>query len=74
MPIFKDPKTDNGLKKSQKGCCMVIWDEEMKLFRCSDGWDEWVEDEATALIPVYKDGESINEQDFLNIRARLYGG
>ena len=74
VPIFKDPKTDNGLKKSQKGCCMVIWDEEMKLFRCSDGWDEWVEDEATALIPVYKDGESINEQDFLNIRARLYGG
>lgn len=74
VPIFKDPKTDNGLKKSQKGCCMVIWDEEMKLFRCSDGWDEWVEDEATALIPVYKDGESINEQEFLNIRARLYGG
>ena len=74
VPIFKDPKTDNGLKKSQKGCCMVIWDKEMKLFRCSDGWDEWVEDEATALIPVYKDGESINEQDFLNIRARLYGG
>ena len=53
---------------------MVIWDEEMKLFRCCDGWDEWVEDEATALIPVYKDGESINEQEFLNIRARLYGG
>ena len=74
VPIFKDPKTDNGLKKSQRGCCMVIWDEEMKLFRCSDGWDEWVEDEATALIPVYKDGESINEQEFLNIRARLYGG
>ena len=74
VPIFKDPKTDNGLKKSQRGCCIVIWDEEMKLFRCSDGWDEWVEDEATALIPIYRDGESINEQEFLNIRARLYGG
>lgn len=73
VPIFKDPKTDNGLKKSQKGCCLV-----RKLadgsFDCIDGYREWVEDIKTQLIPVYKDGESINEQEFLNIRARLYGG
>ena len=41
---------------------------------CTDGYSEWVEDDNTQLIPVYKDGESINEQEFLNIRARLYGG
>ena len=73
VPIFKDPKADNGLKKSQKGCCLV-----RKLadgsFDCIDGYREWVEDIKTQLIPVYKDGESINEQEFLNIRARLYGG
>lgn len=72
VPIFKDPKTDNGLKKSQKGCCLV-----RKLadgsFDCIDGYREWVEDIKTQLIPVFKDGESINEQEFLNIRTRLYG-
>ena len=73
VPIFKDPKTDNGLKKSQKGCCLV-----RKLadgsFDCIDGYREWVEDIKTQLIPVYKDGCTINEQNFLDIRARLYGG
>ena len=73
VPIFKDPKTDNGLKKSQKGCCLVRKLDDGS-FDCIDGYREWVEDIKTQLIPVYKDGESINEQEFLNIRARLYGG
>lgn len=73
VPIFKDPKTDNGLKKSQKGCCLVRRLADGS-FDCIDGYREWVEDIKTQLIPVYKDGESINEQEFLNIRARLYGG
>ena len=75
VPIYKDPKTDKGgLKKSQRGCCMVIWDMIDKTYRCSDGWDEWVEDEATVLKTVFKDGHLLNEQTFQNVRARLYGG
>lgn len=74
VPIFKDPKTDNGLKKSQKGCCRVWYNAQEDIYTCTDGYSEWVEDDNTQLIPVYKDGESINEQEFLNIRARLYGG
>jgi nicotinamide phosphoribosyltransferase len=74
VPIFKDPKTDNGLKKSQKGCCRVWYNAQEDIYTCTDGYSEWVEDDNTQLIPIYKDGESINEQEFLNIRARLYGG
>ena len=74
VPIFKDPKTDNGLKKSQKGCCRVWYNAQEDIYTCTDGYSEWVEDDNTQLIPIFKDGESINEQEFLNIRARLYGG
>jgi nicotinamide phosphoribosyltransferase len=76
VPIFKDPKTDNGLKKSQKGCCAVIVDpyKEDGSFLCIDGYSEPVSDDDTLLITVFEDGCTANEQEFLNIRARLYGG
>ncbi|MCL1791858.1 MAG: nicotinamide phosphoribosyltransferase domain-containing protein [Peptococcaceae bacterium] len=28
LMIYKDPKTDSGLKKSQKGCCVVCYDPD----------------------------------------------
>jgi nicotinamide phosphoribosyltransferase len=76
IPIFKDPKTDNGLKKSQKGCCAVIVDpyKEDGSFLCIDGYSEPVSDDDTLLITVFEDGCTANEQIFLDIRARLYGG
>jgi nicotinamide phosphoribosyltransferase len=74
VPIYKDPKTDtSGLKKSQKGCCAVHYDTSTKMFECIDGYSEWVDDEATCMVPVFKDGEILNFQSFANIRARLWG-
>lgn len=74
VPIYKDPKTDkDGLKKSQKGCCMVMYDPADSSYICSDGHDEWVEDCATELKTVFKDGHLLNVQTFQDIRTRLYG-
>lgn len=74
VPIYKDPKTDNGgLKKSQKGCCLVTYDPVEKEYQCFDGHDEWVEDCATELVPVFKDGYFPKIECFLDIRRRMYG-
>ena len=74
IPIFKDPKTDNGgLKKSQKGCCRVWYNYDDGRVTCTDGYKEWVADSWTMLIPVFKDGELRNPQFFDEIRGRMYG-
>jgi hypothetical protein len=73
VPIYKDPKTDvGGLKKSQKGCCMVTYNSLNKEYVCIDGYNEWVPNIATELVPVFKDGE-INISTFQEIRGRMYG-
>ena len=72
VPIYKDPKTDNGLKKSQKGCCAIEYDVSSKRFTCRDGFHEWVSDDDTLLLTVFEDGAMPKEQTFQEIRARLY--
>ena len=70
--IYKDPKTDqDGLKKSQKGCCMVSLLPDGD-YTCVDGYSEWVPDNRTVLRPVYKDGQLINKMTFQEVRANLY--
>ena len=72
IPIYKDPKTDQGgLKKSQKGCCMVGLLSDGNYI-CVDGYSEWVPDNRTALRPVYKDGQLINKMTFQEVRSNLY--
>jgi nicotinamide phosphoribosyltransferase len=72
VPIFKDPKTDEGgLKKSQKGCCMVSLQTDGS-FICTDGYDEWVPDQYTCLQPIFCNGKLINVPTFQKARARLY--
>ena len=72
VPIYKDPKTDQGgLKKSQKGCCMVSLLSDGNYI-CIDGYSEWVPDNRTVLRPVYKDGQLINKMTFQEVRANLY--
>ena len=72
VPIFKDPKTDEGgLKKSQKGCCMVSLQTDGS-FICTDGYDEWVPDQYTCLQPIFCNGKLINVPTFQEARARLY--
>lgn len=77
MPVYKDPKTDreNGggnFKKSQKGCCSVIWrDKWARKVTYVDGltWDESIKD--TLMEPVFKDGKMLKEETLNDIRQRL---
>ena len=72
VPIYKDPKTDEGgLKKSQKGCCRVSVSANGE-YLCTDGYEEWICDRGTCLQPVFRDGSLINPQTFQMIRGRLY--
>ena len=70
--IYKDPKTDTShLKKSHKGCCRVLKNENGEL-QCEDEYENLVDD--NELVLVYKDGKLVLEEDFENIRHRLNGG
>ena len=73
--IFKDPKTDDEkLKRSQKGCCVVLTDKNGELY-CEDGYDF---DETFAnknkLTEVFKDGKIIKEYNLNQIRGILHEG
>lgn len=73
--IFKDPKTDNGIKKSQKGAVSV--------FRNAFGELEYEDQRTLAdvnikkpkyedlLKPIFQDGILLKETTFAEIRARL---
>lgn len=67
--IFKDPKTDNGVKKSAKGLLRVGIDHggDYVLF------DDQTEDQERAgeLKIVFEDGVEYNEVSLASIRARL---
>lgn len=71
LMIFKDPKTDTThLKKSHKGCCKVYYEDgELK---CQDQLLEMSDD--SLLTTVFKNGELIREDSFMDIRNRMYGG
>ena len=70
LMIYKDPKTDTkNLKKSHKGCCKVyIENGELK---CEDELLEMSSD--SLLTTVFKNGELIREDTFVDIRERMYG-
>lgn len=66
--MFKSPKTDNGVKKSQKGCSVVFPDGSYK--------DEFTLEESmnhpeNILKPVFENGKLVNETTFSKIRERL---
>ena len=69
-PIFKDPKTDDGLKKSLKGRISVHVDPETgRLFAVDEG--RGVEDEdlnPDLLQTVWKDGKFVREWGFDEVR------
>ena len=69
--IFKDPVTDNGLKKSAKGLLKVIENTKGELV-VKDGitWVE-LEQEDNLLVPVFKDGKFYNETSLTEIRKKL---
>lgn len=67
--IFKDPKTDNGIKKSQKGRVVVLKDgNSMKVV---DGLGLNDNVKGDLLVEVYRNGRLFSDQSFSEIRARL---
>ena len=71
--IYKDPKTDDGLKKSAKGLLSVVLDDStgkdvLKLHdQCTHD-----EEQKGLLEPVFCDGKLLKEESFDTIRQRLY--
>ena len=67
--IFKDPKTDDGTKKSQKGKVVVL--EDGNSFKFKDGL--YLKDivEGDMLEEVFRDGKLLVDVAFSGIRARL---
>lgn len=75
MPIFKDPKTDreNGggnFKKSQKGCCIVTYENGDYHFTDGHTWEE-ASLSPNLLRPVFRNGYLIEPENLHNIRQRL---
>jgi nicotinamide phosphoribosyltransferase len=66
--IWKDPKTDNGTKKSQKGFVVVNPD----LTYTDKLTPQEYAEHKNALQVVFKDGTSQNAQTFKEIRERLW--
>ena len=69
--IFKDPKTDSGMKKSQRGRVVVVsvgTDNQRIIYI-----DELAEDHPfnDQLIEVFRDGKLLVKYAFADIRARL---
>ena len=68
--LFKDPKTDNGIKKS--ACGLVRVEYENGHFVLYDHQDA-VQEKAGLLKPVFRDGKMLRFQYLSEIRIRLNG-
>lgn len=67
--IFKDPKTDNGVKKSQKGRVVVLKDGDSYKFM--DGLNLNDNVAGDQLVEIYRDGKLLVDEKFSTIRERL---
>lgn len=66
--IFKDPKTDNGIKKSQKGRVVVLKEGNTLKFVDGLGLNDNVAGDQ--LVEIFRDGKLLVDDTFANIRAR----
>ncbi len=72
IQLFKDPKTDDGTKKSQKGRVAVLKDgDSVKFVDCLSLTDHM---SGNMLLPVFENGVVKNVQTFAQIRERLKNG
>lgn len=74
--IFKNPKTDSGnFKKSQRGCCVVTYDNINDRFTYEDGLtlEESRNSSNNWLVPVFRDGETLHEYTLNTVRHNLWG-
>jgi nicotinamide phosphoribosyltransferase len=67
--IFKDPITDDGIKKSARGLLQVLKDETGELVM--NDQVTWKEEAIGELKPIYVDGDFLNETTYGDIRGRI---
>lgn len=70
-PIFKDPK-EGGFKKSQKGCCIVKYNNDELVYEDEYTWQESIDNSENLLKPIFVDGKLIVDEDLKTIRSRLH--
>ena len=68
--IYKDPKTDDGVKKSQKGRVVVFKDSSGE-HKFVDGFGLNTVIPGDELQEVFRDGQLLIDDSFSNIRARI---
>lgn len=66
--IFKDPKTDDGTKKSAKGLLSVREEEGKLILKDECTWDE---EKEGLLQAVFENGKIIREESLSSIRERI---
>lgn len=66
--IFKDPKTDDGTKKSAKGLMQVTEVAGTIVMKDQCSWDE---EKKGLLQTVFENGKIVNEQSLSEIRSRI---
>lgn len=69
--IFKNPKTDDGTKKSQKGKVVVLRDGNS--YKLEDGHSLSDDVKQDCLTTIFENGKLVKEDTFSEIRKRLYG-
>lgn len=68
--IFKNPKTDDGIKKSQRGAVCVLQDEEGKI-TFQEGLSLSDRVSRNLLQPIFENGVLVKEVTFAEVRAKL---
>lgn len=68
--LYKDPKTDDGTKKSAKGLLRVDLNDKGELTLFDQQTEE--QEKQGMLQPVFRDGVLLHEVDFLTIRERIW--
>lgn len=66
--IFKDPKTDDGTKKSAKGLLAVHRADDKLILKDECSWEE---EKQGLLQTVFENGKVLNEQSLGQIRERI---
>ena len=70
--IFKDPVTDDGIKKSAKGLLKVVQGEKGLELKDQISWEE-LRQENNLLKVVYENGKFTNKVSLTEIRNKLNG-
>jgi nicotinamide phosphoribosyltransferase len=72
IKIFKDPKTDNGIKKSQKGLIKVFKENGEIKFIDDMTTEKYNSDEHKNLLQVvFKNSSMFNRQNFSDVKQRM---